>query len=350
MPPLPPLESTDPGEVLRRIAFYLERSRSDTYRVRAYRNAAAAVEEAGPARVARLGKTGRLADLPNVGTKTAAVIAEAIRGGVPAYLTELEAAANGPVAGGAALRAALRGDCHTHSNWSDGGSPIEEMATTARGLGHEYMVLTDHSRRLTIAHGLDRDRILQQLDVIAEINNGLSPFRILTGMEVDIHEDGSLDMDDDVLDRLDVVVASVHSKLRMASDAMTKRMVTAIANPHTDILGHCTGRKLVGGARPESAFDPDYVFAACARFNTAVEINSRPERLDPPKRLLAMAIEHGCRFTIDTDAHAPGQLDWQPYGCERAELVGVTAEMVWNTGSAEDLLAAVGRHPHGEQV
>lgn len=311
--------------------------------MRAYRNAATAVDDAGAEAVARLHGAGRLEDLPHVGAKTAAVIAEALEGQVPAYLSELEAAAPQPVVpGGEELRAALRGDCHTHSDWSDGGSPIEEMATTARDLGHDYVVLTDHSRRLTVAHGLDRERILHQLEVVAEINDRLAPFRILTGMEVDIHEDGSLDMDDDVLARLDVVVASVHSKLRMPAADMTRRMVSAVANPHTDILGHCTGRKVVGGGRPESEFDPDYVFAACARFGTAVEINARPERLDPPRRLMRVAIEHGCTFSIDTDAHAPGQLDWQPYGCARAADAGVTPEMVVNARAADELLAWTG--------
>ena len=119
----------------------------------------------------------------------------------------------------AVYRAALRGDCHLHSTWSDGGATIEEMAATAIALGHEYMVLTDHSARLTIAHGLDRERLLSQLDELAALNEQLAPFRILTGMEVDILEDGQLDLEDDLLARLDVVVASVHSKLRMERPA-----------------------------------------------------------------------------------------------------------------------------------
>ena len=136
---------------------------------------------------------------------------------------------------------------------------------------------------------------------------------------------------------LDVVVASVHSKLRMDADQMTRRMVAAVANPHVDILGHCTGRKV--GKRPESQFDADYVFAACAQFGTAVEINCRPERLDPPRELIDLAIEYGCVFSIDSDAHATGQLEWQPYGCNRAAEREVPIERVVNTWSADDLLA-----------
>ncbi len=120
---------------------------------------------------------------------------------------------------------------------------------------------------------------------------------------------------------------------------MTARMLTAIANPRTNVLGHCTGRIVVGRGRPESEFDAEAVFETCRRFNVAVEINSRPERLDPPKRLLRLAVEAGCRFAIDTDAHAPGQLGWQIRGCERAAACGIAAGRVINTLSATDLAA-----------
>ena len=208
---------------------------------------------------------------------------------------------------------------------------------TAISLGHEYMVLTDHSPRLTIAHGLNRERLLAQLDDLAVINERLAPFRILSGMEVDILEDGELDLDDDLLARLDVVVASVHSKLRMERPLMTQRMILAAASPHVDILGHCTGRLI--GKRPESVFDADYVFAACAQYGTAVEINSRPERLDPPKELLDLALSYGCYVSIDSDAHATGQLEWQPHGCEKAAASEVPIERVVNTWAIDDLLA-----------
>jgi putative hydrolase len=215
------------------------------------------------------------------------------------------------------------------------------MALTAIELGHEYIALTDHSPRLTVARGLSPERLREQLRLVGELNDELAPFRILTGIEVDILEDGALDQETELLDRVEVVVASVHSKLRMPSDEMTPRMVRAIANPHVDVLGHCTGRLITGGRgqRPESTFDAEIVFEACRVFGVAVEINSRPERLDPPKRLLGTAVETGCLFSIDSDAHAPGQLDWQPYGCERAEACGVPADSVLNAKPADELLA-----------
>ena len=218
------------------------------------------------------------------------------------------------------------------------------MAESARALGHEYWALTDHSPRLTVAHGLDGELLERQLEVVRTLNADLAPFRILTGIEVDIFEDGSLDQDPDLLAQLDIVVASVHSKLKMEPAQMTARMVRAIESPHTDILGHCTGRIVVGRGRPQSRLDSAAVFAACARTGTAVEINSRPERLDPPDELLAEAVDAGCVVSIDTDAHAPGQLEWQGNGCEKAAVVGIEADRIVNTWPLKQLLAWTGGH------
>ena len=334
-------------DALHRIGYLLERTHEPTYRVKAFRRAADVVAGLSSGELDRRLADKTLRELSGIGEVTATVIAEAAVGDVPDYLKDLEAKAAPLVDSGGELRAKLRGDLHTHSDWSDGGSPIETMALAARDLGHEYVALTDHSPRLTVANGLSPERLRKQLQIVADLNDrfaaeaasgGTQPFRILTGIEVDILDDGALDQDPELLAQLDVVVASVHSKLRMPADDMTKRMVTAIANPHMDVLGHCTGRLVVGRGRPESQFDAEIVFEACRQFGVAVEINSRPERLDPPKRLLSLALETGCQFSIDTDAHAPGQLEWQVYGCARAEECGVPAERIINTKSADDLV------------
>jgi putative hydrolase len=342
-----PAAPRDPVADLRRIAFLLERAREPTYRVRAFRSAAAVVAALPADELTERARGGTLRELSGIGEVTARCVGESLSGEEPVYLRRLDATATRPVAeAGAQLRAALRGDCHTHSDWSDGGSPIGEMAEAARDLGHAYLVLTDHSPRLTVARGLTADRLERQLDVVASLNEELAPFRILTGIEVDILDDGTLDQKPSLLARLDLVVASVHSLLRMPSDQMTPRMVAAISNPHTDVLGHCTGRLITGGRgrRPESEFDAEVVFAACAQFGVAVEVNSRPERLDPPKRLLRVAVETGCLISIDTDAHAPGQLEWQPYGCDRAAVCGVPVQTVVNTWASEQLLAWTADH------
>jgi putative hydrolase len=312
--------------------------------VQAFRNAAATILPLPPEEVSGRVDAGTLTELPGIGPSTASVIEEAVRGVKPERLARLEASYAGPLTqGGRALRAALRGDLHTHSDWSDGGSPIEEMAFTAIELGHEYLVLTDHSPRLTVANGLSVARLTKQLGVVDAVNEHLadSGFTLLKGIEVDILEDGGLDQTDEMLAQLDVRVASVHSKLRQDAAGMTKRMLGAIRNPRTNVLGHCTGRMVMGnrGTRPSSEFDAQTVFEACAEHDVAVEINSRPERRDPPTRLIELARDIGCLFSIDSDSHAPGQLDFLDYGCERAEAAGIDPDRIVNTWPREKLLA-----------
>jgi putative hydrolase len=279
---------------------------------------------------------GTLQELGGIGPATSQALTQAAAGRTPDYLTKL--LDQRAVASRTGLRAALRGDCHSHSDWSDGGSPPLEMALAARDLGHEWLALTDHSPRLTVANGLSPQRLERQLRLVSSINADLAPFRLLTGIEVDILEDGALDQSEELLGRLDVVVASVHSKLRMPAAPMTTRMLAAIANPHVTVLGHCTGRMVTGRRdRPESEFDAEAVFAACREHGVAVEINCRPERQDPPDRLLALAAELGCQFAIDTDAHAPGQLDWLDSGCVRAERAGLGADRIINARPAAEV-------------
>lgn len=329
----------DAVDALNEIAFWLERELAPTFKVQAFRRAAATIADLDPDDLAQRARDGRLKRMKGIGARSFEVITEALEGGIPSYLANLRERSSGELAG-SGLRALLRGDLHSHSDWSDGGSPIALMADAARALKREYLALTDHSPNLKIANGLSAERLTEQLTVVEEINND-DGFRLLSGIEVDILEDGTLDQSPEMLDRLDVVVASVHSKLRSDRRTMTERMLGGIHDPHTNVLGHCTGRLVQGsrGQRPPSEFDAKRVFAACAENDVAVEINSRPERQDPPDELIQLALDAGCLFSIDSDAHAPGQLDFLQYGAERAERNGVPAERIITTWPLADLLA-----------
>lgn len=324
----------DPVDALLEIASLLERERASRYRAKAFRQAAATLRDlpddvkADPT---------RLRAVKGVGESTFAVIRQAQAGQVPEYLVELR----GDVAPErvSALRAVLRGDLHAHTEWSDGTTPISVMAAAARALGHEYQAITDHSPRLRVARGLSAERLREQIPLVrAESGDG---FALLAGIEVDILEDGALDQEESLLRELDIVVASVHSKLRMDARPMTARMIAAVSHPRVNVLGHCTGRLVEGerGTRPPSVFDAAAVFAACAENGVAVEINSRPERQDPPDELIAIALEAGCLFSIDSDAHAPGQLSLLDHGAERAERAGIPAARIVTTWGLSRLLA-----------
>ncbi|MCP9000902.1 PHP domain-containing protein [Pseudarthrobacter sp. RMG13] len=336
----------DAVAALNEIAFWLERERAASFKVQAFRKAAGIIAGLDPSEVASRARDGRLKSMKGIGDRTYQVVRQAVDGEVPEYLEDLRQRSAAPLAdGGAELHAALRGDLHSHSDWSDGGSPIQLMADAARLLGREYLALTDHSPNLTVANGLSAERLTEQLDVVDAINAAAidgkkDGFRLLTGIEVDILETGELDQSPDMLERLDIVVASVHSKLRADRDTMTRRMLQGIQNPRTNVLGHCTGRLVEGsrGTRPQSDFDARKVFAACAESNVAVEINSRPERQDPPDDLIQLALDAGCLFSIDSDAHAPGQLDFLQYGAARAAHNNVPAERIVTTWPLERLL------------
>jgi len=315
----------DPVDALNEIATLLERERASRYRSRAFRTAAEAI--AGLTRE-QLEDATSLRRRKGIGDSSFAVIQEALAGDVPRYLSELRGAA---APASSSLRKLLRGDLHCHSDWSDGLTSIDLMVDAARTLGHEYLALTDHSPRLRVARGLSPERLREQLRVVAGF--GRDGFTLLSGIEVDILDAGELDQEPELLESLDVVVASAHSALRMDAGPMTRRLVAAVSNRHVDVLGHVTGR-LVGGSRgtrPPSEFDAEAVFAACAAHGVAVEINSRPEREDPPDELIALALQAGCLFSIDSDAHAPGQLGLLDEGAARAERAGVPAERIVTT-------------------
>ncbi|NNC12800.1 PHP domain-containing protein [Planctomonas sp. JC2975] len=322
----------DAVEALDEIAFLLEQDLAPRFRVQAFRRASAAIGGLSTDELGERIADGRLARTKGIGDRTLEVITQAVAGETPTYLTGLqESRGDAPKSSIAPL---LRGDLHAHTEWSDGTVTIEAMADAAASLGHEYQAITDHSPHLTVANGLSVERLGQQLERIREWNDAANGgLTLLAGIEVDILEDGALDQTRELLTRLDVVVASVHSKLRADSATMTKRMLSAISDPATNVLGHCTGRLVQGsrGTRPPSDFDADRIFAACAREGVAVEINSRPERQDPPDELIAAALNAGCLFSIDSDAHAPGHLGFVSLGAARAEAAGVPADRIVTT-------------------
>ncbi|WP_395244002.1 PHP domain-containing protein [Agromyces sp. MMS24-K17] len=331
----------DPASALEEIALLLEGALANPFKAKAFRKALAVVEQLPPEALAAKVADGSLRRAPGIGDTTWQVISQAAEGRVPDYLADLRAKAGTDAVAPTGLRAELRGDLHSHSEWSDGTTSIAAMARAAAAAGLEYVALTDHSPSLRVANGLTAERLADQLEVVEALNSGGDlGVRILSGIEVDILEDGSLDQTPEMLARLDVVVASVHSKLRSPRAAMTERMLRAVADPHTDVLGHCTGRLVQGsrGTRPQSEFDAEAVFAACAERGVAVEVNSRPERQDPPDDLIAIALAAGCLFSIDSDGHAPGHYGFLRLGAERAEAAGIPAERIVTTWPLERLL------------
>jgi putative hydrolase len=336
-----------PQQALAEIAFRLERELAPSFKVKAFRRAAGVIESQDAEELETRIADGRLKRTKGIGDSTYLVIRQAAEGAVPDYLQKLRDRAepgSGPGDEQHGLAAALRGDLHTHTEWSDGTTPLAAMLEAARLLGRDYLAVTDHSPNLKIANGLTAERLAAQLDEIDTLRHARAQEpetpHLLAGIEVDILEDGTLDQEPALLDRLDVVVASVHSKLRADRATMTKRMLSAIENPRTNILGHCTGRLVQGsrGTRPPSEFDAEAVFAACAEHGVAVEINSRPERQDPPDDLLALARDAGCLFSIDSDAHAPGHQGFLPLGAARAEAAGIPAARILTTWPLPQLL------------
>ncbi|MEO6798262.1 MAG: DNA polymerase/3'-5' exonuclease PolX [Candidatus Dormibacter sp.] len=249
---------------------------------------------------------------------------------------EIEAAAGGPLPE-LVTEADLRGDLHTHSNWSDGRNEIGVMARAARERGRTYIALTDHTQSLTIAGGLTPERFRARSAEIDRVNAELDGIRVLSGAEVDILANGSLDLPDECLASLEVVVASVHTFLDQPKDVITRRVIDAMRSPHVDILAHPTSRRL--DRRGETNLDIDAVIAEAVRTGTALEINSSPMRLDLNDTWARRARQAGALLTIDTDAHYPVEYDSARFGCAIARRAGLTPDLVLNTRDADGVLA-----------
>ena len=233
----------------------------------------------------------------------------------------------------------IKGDLHVHSHLSDGRDSIEEMALAARTLGYRYIAITDHSKGLGIAHGLNEERIRGQGAEIRKLNESLKEIRVLTGIEVDIRADGSLDLPDEILAELDVVVAAVHSAMGQEQEKMTGRIIRAMENPYVDIIAHPTCRLL--GEREAIAIDMEAIFRAAARTGTALEINAMPDRLDLKDIHIFRARELGVKLSLGTDAHATEHLPLMRFGVGLARRGWAGAKQVLNTLPAESVLAAL---------
>jgi len=231
----------------------------------------------------------------------------------------------------------IKGDLHIHTDWSDGAHSLREMVAAAAKIGYSYMAVTEHSRSLAVSRGLDVERLLAQGKLVEELNRENDGFKILTGIEVDILKDGSLDLPDEVLANLDVVIASIHSHFRLSRAEQTERVLKAVENPHVDIIGHLTGRLL--GRRPGYEIDIEAVLKAAAQTRTALEINSYPDRLDIDEETAFKAKAKGIKIAISSDAHHRADLGLIKYGVINARRGWLSKEDVLNTLETEELMA-----------
>lgn len=313
---------------------YLLRHKGDAYRARAFTRVASMLLRDRPDLEA-LSRTGELERLEGVGAGIARTLAELLASGRSAYLERLrEEVAPSLRREEPALQISplvdmgYRGDLHCHTDWSDGGATVLEMARAAQARGYEYLAITDHSPRITVVNGLGPERLAAQRHLIEQANQELEKLTILQGVEVDINEDGSLDEPDEALAALDLVIASPHVKLRMEAAAMSERMLRAVEHPHVDVLGHPTGRR--PGSRQGATYDFEAVFRAAAERGVVLEIDCDPARMDLSPELAALAASLGCRLALDSDAHAPDQFLYVDLGLWIARRAGISTDRLVN--------------------
>jgi putative hydrolase len=332
------LNVTDAAAVLSEIGYLLRKEEKDAFRARAFSRAAAELLTLQPD-LAHLRKHGALETIPGVGAGIARVLVELVDTGSSRYLADLRERLGETAPGDSDLDlAGYRGDLHAHTTWSDGRATMFEMAEAARGRGYQYLGITDHSPRITVVNGLGPERLEAQAREIAMVSRETG-VALLRGIEVDILEDGSLDLPDDVLAALDVVIASPHVKLRQERSEMTERMLRAVEHPHVDVIGHPTGRR--PGSRPGADYDFGLVFERAAQRGVALEIDCDPARMDLSPELARLAADKGCRLALDSDAHAPGEFAYVQLGVWMARRAGVPAERLLNWLTLPELRMAL---------
>ena len=328
------------AQVLSEIGYLLRQDPAEKFRAKAFSAAAWSLAVERPD-LAALHSRNELTSLEGVGAGIAKVLAEIMETGGSRYLDRLRGQMNQPARDDESVLdlGRYQGDVHSHSNWSDGRATMLEMARGAEAMGYHYLGVTDHSPRIKVVNGLDADRLLAQSREMADVQAEVPGVALLQGIEVDILEDGTLDLPDMVLELLDVVIASPHVKLRQEPAAMTERMLSAVSHPHVDVIGHPTGRR--PGAREGANYDFEAVFKEAARHHVALEIDCDPARMDLSPEMARLALECGCNFTLDADAHAPAEFAYVPMGMWLARRAGIPMERILNFLSLDALTDAL---------
>jgi putative hydrolase len=330
------------AQALSEIGYLLRQDAEQKFRAQAFSAASWSIALSRPDLDA-LHRANELTTIEGVGAGIAKVLAGLVETGESSYLDHLRAEMGQPPRGDESELdlGGYQGDVHAHTNWSDGRATMLDMALAAQALGYRYLGVTDHSPRIKVVNGLGAERLLAQSRELAEVQAQVEGVALLQGIEVDILEDGALDLPDEVLELLDVVIASPHVKLRQEPAAMTERMLRAVSNPHVDVIGHPTGRK--PGTRDGASYDFEAVFKAAARNGVALEIDCDPARMDLSPEMARLALDSGCSFTLDSDAHAPAELAYVPMALWMARRAGIPQDRILNWRTLEDLTISLER-------
>ncbi|HEV2413269.1 MAG TPA: PHP domain-containing protein [Candidatus Dormibacteraeota bacterium] len=333
------MNAIDAAQVLSEIGYLLRQDPNERYRARAFSAAAWTLALERPD-LAKLHRTNSLTSIEGVGEGIARVLSDVVTTGQSRYLNRLREQNQQPAREDETKLdfARYQGDVHSHTKWSDGRATMLEMAEGAKALGYKYLGVTDHSPRITVVHGLDAERLVAQAREMAEVQAQVDGVALLQGIEVDILEDGSLDLPDAVLEILDVVIASPHVKLRQEPAGMTERMMRAVSHPHVDVIGHPTGRR--PGSREGATYDFEAVFKEAAKHNIALEIDCDPARMDLSPEMARLALECGCNFVVDADAHAPAEFAYVPMGLWMARRAAIPEERILNFRPLDELTMA----------
>jgi len=334
------LDAIEAAQALSEIGYLLRQDPKEVFRAKAFSAAAWSLALERP-EVAALHRDGRLTSIEGVGAGIAKVLAELVEAGQSRYLARLREEMKQPARDDESALdfSRYQGDIHSHTDWSDGRATMLEMAEGARALGYRYLGVTDHSPRIKVVNGLDAERLVAQSREMAEVQSRVDGITLLQGIEVDILEDGSLDLPDAVLEILDVVIASPHVKLRQEPAAMTERMLRAVSHPHVDVIGHPTGRR--PGSREGATYDFEAVFKEAARHGVALEVDCDPARMDLSPEMARLALECGCMFSVDADAHAPSEFAYVPMAFWMPRRAGIPEERILNFRSVDELTMAL---------